>query len=171
MSFLNWEDQNWKLDSRCCPNSAEYRRGITACSCCPYCYLHRPGAFGLFGHLGTLLTHVQTAVHQCPQIPFFCSALQPFCPQPVALQGFFWSKCRIQNLIMLNLTLFNLGPGSSLFRSLCRDLLPSSQPTLPANLVLLIFHDAQHCHNGPHDTMRPPSVTMSLWFHGTHCYC
>ena len=48
---------------------------------------HVPGA-----NLGTLLAHVQPAVHQCPQLPFCLATVQPLCPQPVELQGLLWPK-------------------------------------------------------------------------------
>ncbi|KAJ7395241.1 hypothetical protein BTVI_157115 [Pitangus sulphuratus] len=46
----------------------------------------RHDAIGLLGHLGTPLAHVQLPVNQYSQVLFHWAALQPLCPQPVALQ-------------------------------------------------------------------------------------
>uniref|UniRef100_A0A8C3KKA9 Uncharacterized protein n=1 Tax=Calidris pygmaea TaxID=425635 RepID=A0A8C3KKA9_9CHAR len=40
-----------------------------------------------FGHLGTLMAHIQLAVDQHPQILFCQAALWPLVPKPVALRG------------------------------------------------------------------------------------
>ena len=42
-------------------------------------------------------------------------------------------------MVLLNLTLLDLGPSSSLSGSLCRDLLPSSRPTLIPSLMSAWF--------------------------------
>jgi len=44
-------------------------------------------AVGFFGHLGTLLAHVQPAVDQYQQVLFHWAAFQPLFPKPVALYG------------------------------------------------------------------------------------
>jgi len=44
-------------------------------------------AFGILGHLGTLLAPVQPAVVQHPQVLFCSAAFQPLFPKPVALHG------------------------------------------------------------------------------------
>ena len=42
-------------------------------------------AIEVFGHLGTLLAHVQLSVDQYPQVRFLYTVFQPLCPKPVAL--------------------------------------------------------------------------------------
>ncbi|PKU42251.1 integral membrane protein dgcr2 idd [Limosa lapponica baueri] len=44
-------------------------------------------AIGLLGHLGTLLTHIQPTVDQCPQVLFCQAALRPLFPKAVVLHG------------------------------------------------------------------------------------
>ncbi|KAK4830604.1 LOW QUALITY PROTEIN: hypothetical protein QYF61_012030 [Mycteria americana] len=44
-------------------------------------------AVGFFGHLGTLLAHVQPAVNQHSQVLLCWAAFQPLFPKPVALHG------------------------------------------------------------------------------------
>ena len=45
------------------------------------------GAVGLLGPLGTMLTHVQPAIDQHPQVIFCRAAFQPLLAKPVALHG------------------------------------------------------------------------------------
>ena len=86
----------------------------------------------------------------------FFLPVQPLGPKSLELQKLVWPKSRTQHLILLNLSLLDLGPGSSGSRSLCRALLPYSRPTLPANLVSSWFHKVLDCHCGLHASMRPP---------------
>ncbi|KAK4816266.1 LOW QUALITY PROTEIN: hypothetical protein QYF61_014338 [Mycteria americana] len=44
-------------------------------------------AIGFFGHLGTLLAHIQAAVNQHSQVLLCRAAFQPLFPKPVALHG------------------------------------------------------------------------------------
>ncbi|PKU41107.1 rna-directed dna polymerase from mobile element jockey- hypothetical protein [Limosa lapponica baueri] len=44
-------------------------------------------AFGLLGHLGTLLAHIQLAVQQHLQVLFHRKTFQPLFPKPVTLHG------------------------------------------------------------------------------------
>ena len=83
-------------------------------------FLIEPGAIGLLGHLGTLLAHVQPAVHQCPQVPFFLAA------QPLSTA---WSNAgvvaaKVQDPApgLVKPHLVGFGPCIQPFRSLCRAL-------------------------------------------------
>lgn len=50
---------------------------------------------GSFGFQGTLLTHIQLAVDQNPQIPFYRDALQPLVPNLYVYPGLLLLRCRI----------------------------------------------------------------------------
>lgn len=53
---------------------------------------------GLFGSQGTLLTHIQLAIHQKPQIPFWVAVLQPLIPHSVYITRNALSQ--VQNLAL-----------------------------------------------------------------------
>ena len=69
---------------------------LSPCSCwLHYCW-YKPDAIVLLDHLGTLLAHVQLSIDQHPQVCFFHTVSQQFCPK--CCLGLLWTKCRTQNL-------------------------------------------------------------------------
>ena len=44
-------------------------------------------AIGLLGNLDTLLARIQPRIDQYPQVHFFHTVFQPFCPKTVAMPG------------------------------------------------------------------------------------
>lgn len=59
-------------------------------------------AFGLLGHLSTLLAHVQMAVNQHPQV-FFCqTTFQPLYPKSIALHRGDMMEAQDSALVTIN---------------------------------------------------------------------
>ncbi|RMC21667.1 hypothetical protein DUI87_02535 [Hirundo rustica rustica] len=73
-------------------------------------------AIGLFGHQGPLLAHVQSAVDQHPQVPFYLATVQPHHLQPITLQGVIVDKMQDSGLGLTIRQLIGLCPSTQLFQ-------------------------------------------------------
>ncbi|KAK4815596.1 hypothetical protein QYF61_004811 [Mycteria americana] len=69
-------------------------------------------AIGLLGHLGTLLTHIQAAGNQHPEVLFCWAAFQPLFPKPVALHGV--AVTQVQDLALGLVEPHTIGPSPSI---------------------------------------------------------
>ncbi|KAK4831026.1 hypothetical protein QYF61_014914 [Mycteria americana] len=75
-------------------------------------------AIGLLGHLGTLLAHIQPAVHQHSQVLFRWAAFQPLSPKPVALHGVVVTQVQDLALGLVKPHTTGLGPSIQPVQSL-----------------------------------------------------
>ncbi|KAK4810660.1 hypothetical protein QYF61_007460 [Mycteria americana] len=91
-------------------------------------------AIGFLGRLGTLLAHIQPAVHQHPQVLLCQAAFQPLFPKPVVLHGVVVAQ--VQDLALGLVEPHTIGP-SSLIQPVqvpLQSLPPLKQINTPAQL-------------------------------------
>jgi len=81
-------------------------------------------AFGLLGHLGTLLAYIQLAVNQHPQVLLLWAAFQSLLPKPVLLHGAIMTQVQDPALGLVECHTAGLSP-----LIVCPD--PSAEPSYP----------------------------------------
>ncbi|KAK4832559.1 hypothetical protein QYF61_024059 [Mycteria americana] len=95
------------------------------------------GAVGLFGHLGTLLAHIQLAVHQHPQVLFCRAAFQPLFPKPVAFHGVAVAQVQDPTLSLVEPQAIGLSPSIQPVQIPLQSLPTLKQINTPAQLSVL----------------------------------
>ncbi|KAK4821092.1 hypothetical protein QYF61_013420 [Mycteria americana] len=94
-------------------------------------------AIGLFGHLGTLLAHIQVAVDQHSQVLFWHTAFQPLFPKPVALHGVVVTQVQDPALGLVEPHTIGLGPSIQPVQVPLQSLPPFKQINTPAQLAVV----------------------------------
>lgn len=112
---------------------------------------------------GTLFTHVQFAINQNPQIPFFGVALQTLVPQSGHISKVALSQ--VQNPALALITLHSIGDCSSQSRSLCKTSPPFRKQAAPPNLISadLLGMTSSAASRSFIEMVKTPNCRWSAW--------
>ncbi|KAK4815884.1 hypothetical protein QYF61_009935, partial [Mycteria americana] len=94
-------------------------------------------AIGFLGHLGTLLAHLQPAVHQQPQVLFCLAAFQPLFLKPVVLHGVVVTQVQDLALGLVKPHTIDLGPSIQPVQVPLQSLPTLKQINTPAQLGVI----------------------------------
>ncbi|KAK4810573.1 hypothetical protein QYF61_004536 [Mycteria americana] len=94
-------------------------------------------AIGFLGHLGTLLAHIQPAVHQHPQVLLCQAAFQPLFPKPVALHGVAVGQVQDLALSLVECNTIDLGPSIQPVQVPLQTLPPLKQINTPTQFDVI----------------------------------